>query len=657
MADGTTLANAYVQILPSTKGMKKNLDSEMNGAGASSGGKFSAAFKGAISTAAIGAAMGKSLMEGAALEQSLGGVETLFKKNANTVIKNADKAWKTAGLSANAYMEQATSFSASLLQSLDGDTKKAASAADQAIIDMADNANKMGTDIGSIQNAYQGFAKQNYTMLDNLKLGYGGTKEEMDRLLKDAQKISGQEYDMSNLADVYEAIHVIQGELDITGTTSKEAATTLAGSFASMKSALSNFMGNLALGRNVKQAMVDLSESAGTFLFGNLMPAVGNILKSLPVAVKTFISQGIPKFMESGKELLDGILKGMTDSGDMIGNLGGFLEKLSGQLLTGSQKLVDVGMKLLQKLAEGIADGMPKLVKRMPKIISNLADIINKNAPKLLKGGVNIVLTLVKGIIKTIPVLVKSAPEIFKAFLKVWQALNWLNLGRLALNAVKKGMTAVIKTIGPYVKAAFTRIKNFMFAPIAAVGVALSGVIKNIKSKFSFGDIAAKVRTAFSNVKTAITSPIRKAKETLSGIVDKIKGMFPISGGKMFSGLKLPKVKFAWTHPGGLREKGAKLLGLPGFPGLELKWNAKAMNQPYMFSDATLFGAGEAGDEVLYGRQALMRDIAQAVGNAAGGAGGTLSVIINLDGKTIGQATVDYLNGQTLMFGTSPALV
>ena len=239
---GTTLANAYVQIIPSAKGIKSGMQKELDAAGGtageSAGGRFAGSFKNIIGAAAIGTAVvagiTKSIKEGAALEQSIGGIETLFKSASDTVIKNADNAFRTAGISANSYMEQATSFSASLLQSLDGDTRKAAKYADTAIIDMSDNANKMGTNIEDIQNAYQGFAKQNYTMLDNLKLGYGGTKTEMERLLADASKISGQKYDISNLSDVYEAIHVIQGDLDITGTSAKEAATTLSGSFSAM---------------------------------------------------------------------------------------------------------------------------------------------------------------------------------------------------------------------------------------------------------------------------------------------------------------------------------------------------------------------------------------------------------------------------------------
>ena len=209
------------------------------------GGMLKTLAKGA--TIAVSAVMTGSLLEGSKLEQSIGGVETLFKDSADIVKKNADAAFQTAGLSANNYMETVTAFSASLLQSLGGDTQKAAQVADMAVVDMSDNANKMGTSMEDIQNAYQGFAKQNYTMLDNLKLGYGGTKTEMERLLSDAEKLTGQKYDISNLSDVYNAVHAIQENLDIAGTTAKEAATTFSGSFNSMKAAAQNLLGNLAI--------------------------------------------------------------------------------------------------------------------------------------------------------------------------------------------------------------------------------------------------------------------------------------------------------------------------------------------------------------------------------------------------------------------------
>lgn len=271
---GIELAKAYVQIVPSMEGLQGQLAKLFpDGVGGEQGDKMGknlgksllAAF-GAYKVAdKLGDVIKSAFSEGAALEQSIGGIETLFKSSAGKVEQYASDAFKTAGVSANEYMENVTSFSASLISSLGGDTAKAAEAAHTAMVDMSDNANKIGTNIADIQNAYQGFAKQNYTMLDNLKLGYGGTKTEMERLLADAEKISGIKYNIDNLADVYAAVHVIQGELDITGTTAKEAATTFSGSFSSMKAAAANLLGTLTNGGDVSKALDDLDESAGNF--------------------------------------------------------------------------------------------------------------------------------------------------------------------------------------------------------------------------------------------------------------------------------------------------------------------------------------------------------------------------------------------------------
>lgn len=295
----TELGKAYVQIIPSAKGISGMIQKELGGevasagtsAGQSLGSKMMGALSGVIAAAGIGKAIGASITEGAALQQSLGGIETLFKSSADKVKGFANEAYKTTGLSANAYMESVTGFSASLLQSLGGDTDKAANIANMAMIDMSDNANKMGTSMSSIQLAYQGFAKQNYTMLDNLKLGYGGTKQEMQRLLADAEKLTGVKYDINNLSDVYSAIHAIQENLDITGTTAREAATTFTGSFESMKAAAQNVLGKIAIGENVLPALQALAETTSTFLFNNFFPMVGNILSGLGVVLTEGLSK------------------------------------------------------------------------------------------------------------------------------------------------------------------------------------------------------------------------------------------------------------------------------------------------------------------------------------------------------------------------------
>ena len=300
----TELGKAYVQIIPSAKGISGMIQKEMGGevasagvsAGESLGSKMVGAIKAVVVAAGIGKVIGSALSEGAALQQSIGGVETLFKTSADKVKDFANEAYRTTGLSANKYMENVTGFSASLLQSLGGDTDKAADIANMAMIDMSDNANKMGTSMDSIQMAYQGFAKQNYTMLDNLKLGYGGTKQEMQRLLADAEKLTGVKYDINNLSDVYSAIHAIQENLDITGTTAKEAASTFTGSFESMKAAAQNVLGKIAIGENILPSLRALLDTTSTFLFNNFLPMLGNVFSGLGVVLSEGVSNVVSQF-------------------------------------------------------------------------------------------------------------------------------------------------------------------------------------------------------------------------------------------------------------------------------------------------------------------------------------------------------------------------
>lgn len=346
------------------------------------------------------AVVGASVSEGAKLEQSRGGVETLFKDDADTVKSNADKAFETAGLSANAYMEQVTSFSASLLNSLKGDTAKAATVADQAMVDMADNANKFGTDIGSIQNAYQGFAKQNYTMLDNLKLGYGGTKSEMERLLKDAGKVSGVKYNLDNLADVYNAIHVIQEKLDVTGTTAREASTTFSGSFGAMKSAVKNLLGFMASGGDVEGAMGSVVETASTFLFKNAVPMVGRVVKALPGAVKTGIKAATPKIKESGgeivKNLKDGIVSALPSSMsgavnqafDGIGNLGSKFSAAIPELVSFGNSVTNslsqaavASAPAIGSIVNTVSTMLPVILPVISSVVSGISGLISQASP------------------------------------------------------------------------------------------------------------------------------------------------------------------------------------------------------------------------------------------------------------------------------------
>ena len=411
------IAKAYIQLVPTTKGIKNNIESELGGAGDAggkkAGGKFTAAFKKVMTAAAIGKAIKDTIGEGAALQQSLGGIETLFKDSADTVIANAKKAYETAGLSANEYMENVTSFSASLLSSLGGDTAKAAEIADMAMVDMSDNANKMGTDMEAIQNAYQGFAKQNYTMLDNLKLGYGGTKTEMERLLADAQKISGVEYNIDNLSDVYQAIHVIQGELDITGTTSKEASTTFTGSLNAMKAAATNLLGNLTLGEDIKPSLDALLSSAMTFFKENLLPMLKTTIMSivdyipeLVVGLVTMIDELLPVIIDAGVKLfvalvqnLPAIIKALLNAvKTLMVKIGEGIESFIG-------KMANIGKNLILGLRDGIMNAVSKVLDAVTsvckRILSKIKNLLGIHSPSRVMRdliGENMMLGLAEGI-------------------------------------------------------------------------------------------------------------------------------------------------------------------------------------------------------------------------------------------------------------------
>lgn len=511
MSSGTELAKAYVQIIPSADGIKGSIENVLGGeaeaAGERAGSSIVSKIKAAIAAAGIGKALSMAINEGAALEQSIGGIETLFKESADTMKAYAAEAYRTAGISANSYMEQSTSFAASLLQSLGGDTAKAAEAANQAIIDMADNSNKMGTSLELIQNAYQGFAKQNYTMLDNLKLGYGGTKEEMERLLADAQELSGVEYDISNLSDVYSAIHVIQENLDITGTTAKEAATTLSGSFASMKASAQNFLGNLTLGKDIQPSLNALIETASTYLFDNLFPALGNIIMALPGAVGTFITTAMPLLKEQGLKFIQSISSGVASGiPEVLSNVLPMIMQFTGEMRTNFGEIVDAGMELLLNVAQGIANAMPDLIAYVPTIVSNIAGCINDNFPKILETAFNIIVTLVQGLIDAIPVIIANMPQIISAIWDTITAINWLNLGSTIISSIGKGIGSVGSTIKEKIveigKKALEGFKNIKWVQLG------KDIINGIKNGITgaVGGLVNSVKDAASNVFNSVKS-------------------------------------------------------------------------------------------------------------------------------------------------------
>ena len=532
----TDIGQAFVQIVPSARGIKCSIEGVLGGeadsAGKSAGLKIGGALKKAIAAAGVGVAIKKSLDAGGALQQSFGGLDTLYGDAAEAAKNYANEAYK-AGISANSYAEQAVSFGASLKQAFGGDSTAAMEAANTAIMDMADNAAKMGTPIESVQQAYQGFAKGQYQLLDNLKIGYGGTKSEMERLLADASELSGKEYNIDNLGDVYDAIHVIQGELGLTGVAADEAATTFTGSLGAMKSSLENLGASLMLGENVGPSMQAFVESAVTFLAGNLLPAIGNIVSNLPLAISTAIQTGVPLIIEQGKNLVSSLSTAIVTNG-------------------------------------------PELAASAASAIESFANYISENLPNIAAKGGELIGSLAQGIITHLPEIVGTIAKIGAFILK--------NLSKIATSMLRAGFNI------------------------------LKGLVSGIKS-----GIGSLLGRAMTSIKEAMTKPIETAKSTIKGIVDKIAGFFPLSVGRIFSNLKVPRINIS----GGKAPFGIGGLGTK--PSIKVSWNAKAMDNPYLFSNATLFGAGETGDEMLYGRAALMRDIKEATSKGGGG------VVVNLN--------------------------
>ena len=500
------------EVIFKFKGDDKDLEKKTNGVA----GKLKA------STVAIGNLMssavekvgssllglGKDALQGVAdLEQNIGGVETLFKDSADTVIENSKKAYTTAGIDANKYMEQITSFSASLLQSLGGDTAEAAKVGDMAIQDMADNSNKFGTSMDLIQNAYQGFAKQNYTMLDNLKLGYGGTKTEMERLLADAEKISGVHYDISNLSDVFNAIHVIQGELDVTGTTAKEASTTISGSINSAKSAFSNFLSGAGgieevistfttAGTNISNAIVKMAPqiiTGLTTLLNNLIPLIGPLLQAI-----------LPALIQGTSTLIMGLVQALPS----------IIQILMGMLPTIIQELANMLPVILTSLIQGLVMIIQALAEQLPILIPVIIDailstipILIDNLPLFIEAGYKLLGGLIAGIINSIPILLARVGEIVVSIVNHFKKLP---------NMLKSVGTNLLKGLWNGIKSA----KDWVLNKVAGIG---NSIMKKIKSIFGVHSPS----TEFAWVGKMNMLGLEKGMEDMKGQVNStVGGMF-----------------------------------------------------------------------------------------------------------------------------------
>jgi len=502
----TEIAKAYVQIIPSAEGITNNLTALMDKeaatagktAGKTAGGFFSSALSTAVtagsaavaaSTAAVGKVFNDSLVEYAAYEQLAGGVETLFGDSADIVQKYASQAYQTAGMSANKYMETVTGFSASLLQSLNGDTKEAASIADMAIADMSDNANKMGSNIESIQNAYQGFAKQNYTMLDNLKLGYGGTKTEMERLLADASELSGVEYSIDSLSDVYNAVHVIQTELGITGTTAKEASETISGSAAAAGAAWQNVLTGLAdENADTEKLIGDFAQSAMAYL-DNMIPRMAQAA----AGIGNFVAQAAPIIAEAIPPLVGTVLPSLIEGG--IALVGGLLDGL----IAAAPSLFTAAIEMVKTLLSGLSENAKEVYPTAVEIISTLLDGLTApdTLSTLIDACIAIVIALVEGLIASLPRLLEAAPviienlltalieEIPKLYKAAWQAVDTLFRGLEAeAPALDEAALKLLEVIVTALVSGYTKLNEWGESVVDTIG---AGIQKNIDSALTWG--------------------------------------------------------------------------------------------------------------------------------------------------------------------------
>ena len=499
----------------------------------------------AAATTAVATLTGLSVKQYAEYEQLTGGVETLFKNSSDKVMEYANNAYKAAGMSANEYMNTITGFSASLLQGLGGDTEKAAKIGNMAVEDMADNANKMGTSIELIQNAYQGFAKQNYTMLDNLKLGFGGTKEEMQRLLQEASKISGIKYDISNFSDIIEAIHVIQNEMGITGTTAKEAASTIEGSLSMTKSAWTNLLTGMADDNADFNKLVDnLVNSVGT-LGENLLPRIeiaingigkliDKLLPSIINKIPELISSILPGMVQAGINVTSSLVNGIVQSLPMLLEIGlqalttlgkgiaknlptliptivNLMISMCDMIIENLPLIVDVAIDIILALVQGLVSALPTLISEVPRIINSFANAIYNALPQILMAGVQIIGMLIKGLIQSIPTLVANIPQIIMAIVNVFTLMNWASIGKNLITGIGNGIKSMVSNIGTVAKFTAESVVN------GIKGIFTSGgsIGRNLISWVTNG-ISSSVGNLVQATKNVAISAIQGLKNILS---------------------------------------------------------------------------------------------------------------------------------------------
>jgi phage-related protein len=586
------LATAYVQLVPTATGMKDKIAKELgpeadaaaksagDSAGGALGSSLGSAFKKVVVALGLGKIVKDALDAGGALQQSFGGLDTLYGDAAKQAKVYASEAVK-AGISANNYAEQAVSFGASLKQAFGGDTVKAMESANTAILDMADNSAKMGTDISSIQNAYQGFAKQNYTMLDNLKLGYGGTKTEMERLLADAEKLSGVKYDINNLGDVYSAIHVIQDELGLTGVAAAEAEGTFTGSFATMKAAAQNLLANLALGEDIKPSLDILQQSVITFLTNNLFPMVGNILKAAPdilagltdllVNMLNMLTENAPQWITAGMELLTNLIQGLIEAlpsiaeatiqlgaaiveglmnFDWLGAATQLINTLATTLSTSASEIFGTdGAGIVDSIVSGIMNTIGEMLEGANSIITELTTGITANLPTVLNSGIQILTKIVNGILQQLPQIIQSASKIINT------------LAQYIMTNLPTILKAGVEMLLTIVKAIITNLPQIIKATLELIQSLLTTIYKNLPQILKagielIGELIAGLWRATPDALSAMWDILREVSNTIneidwlglgwdiiSGIAEGISN----AGGKIWDAVK-GACKSAWNN-------------------------------------------------------------------------------------------------------------
>lgn len=625
--------------------------------GLATAAKVSAAAIGAAATG-VAALVKQSVDSYGDYEQLVGGVETLFGTSAksaeeyaaqtgesvdnvrmkwaslsraqNIIMYRAENAYKTAGLSANEYMETVTSFAASLVASMDGDTEAAAKRADLAITDMADNANKMGSSMESIQNAYNGFAKQNYTMLDNLKLGYGGTKEEMERLLADAEKLSGVKYDISSYSDIVDAIHVVQTEMGITGTTAKEASTTIQGSVSAMKSAWANLVTGIANeNADLGELIGNVVESATTAA-GNIIPRIEQILSGIGEAITGFapvlselipemISLTLPALLTAAISLTEGALNGivsvlpalLTTALDALPQLlsaaSSIVQNLVSALAEAAPQVLSAGAQLLDQLTSGIESGLPDMISRLPQIIDEFLNYITDSLPTVLEKGEEILGNLIDGIINAIPALIDALPKVIIS-LTTFFAENGPKIAETGINLIGKLIVGIVQAIPTLVKA----LPQIISAIVQGIENLMSGIV----------DIGKNI---VKGIWTGIQGMAKWLKEKVTGFFSGI-----VNGVKSFLGIKSPSRVFA-----GIGKYMAEGLG----DGWDSEYGKvkKSIESGLDFDAGTVDYSASAMGQSQGGISSALRNVAASIGQDY-----TIVVQSVLDGKVIGETAYKY---------------